>query len=234
PDLVLAYNPATDAWRRLPGSGLAPRHGAVTVWTGQELVVWGGLNQESTAAYGDGARLDPASGIWRRLPAAPIPARGQAAAVWSDDEVLLWGGVTSISSEGDNVVGQGAAFDPATDSWRALPLSPLRAKSGSAGVWTGRFFLVIGGGAGPAGGQVPVPGPGSAAFDPATGTWTALPDAPAMPPFPPDVAPAASNGADQRVGALGVWTGRSAVVIGGGDGHLQGPRPDGLAWTPAG
>jgi hypothetical protein len=42
-------------------------------------------------------------------------------------------------------VGKGAAYDPAMDRWRALPLSSLRAKPGSAPVWTGRFFIFIGG-----------------------------------------------------------------------------------------
>ena len=73
-EVVLAYNPATNTWRSLPASGLAPRAQAMTVWTGKELVVWGGLNSDFSAAYNDGARLDPATSTWRRLPAAPVPA----------------------------------------------------------------------------------------------------------------------------------------------------------------
>jgi N-acetylneuraminic acid mutarotase len=88
-EVVLAYNPSTNTWRHLPPSGLTPRNGGVRVWTGHELVVWGGLNSDRTVAYGDGARLDPSTNRWRRLPAAPVPARGGAAAVWSGHEVLL-------------------------------------------------------------------------------------------------------------------------------------------------
>lgn len=220
-EVVLAYNPSTDTWRSLPLTGLTPRAYAVTVWTGKELVTWGGLNSDFTTAYGDGARLDPVTGTWRVLPPAPVPARGRATAVWSGREVLIWGGDTAPGTE----IGRGAAYDPATDQWRALPGSPLRAKNMSTGVWTGHFFLVIGG----ATAVLPVPGPGAAAYNPATNTWTALPVAPLYPP----ATNGPTYGADQRADSIAVWTGNSAVVVGGLDFQRQGARADGLQWTPA-
>lgn len=223
-EVVLAYNPATDSWRRLPSSGLTPRVDPVLVWTGHELVVWGGLSFQWDTAYGDGARLNPTTGAWRRLPAAPVPARGQAAAVWSGQEVLLWGGATGGAPTGQ--VGQGAAYSPTTNSWRTLPLSPLRARRMAAGVWTGRVFIVVGGAAGP---EMPVPGPGAAAYDPATDRWATLPAAPDYPQT--DWGP--TGPASQRAGAIGVWTGSSALFVGGLDFRQQGPRSDGLMWTPA-
>ena len=102
-----AWDAATNTWRQLPPSGLTPRNGGVRVWTGHELVVWGGLNSERTIAYGDGARLDPSTNRWRRLPAAPVPARGGAAAVWSGHEVLLWGGPVVSSGPALDSVGRG-------------------------------------------------------------------------------------------------------------------------------
>ena len=179
-EVVLAYNPSTNSWRRLPPSGLAPRQGAVTVCTGSQLVVWGGLNDDLTFVYADGARLDPATGTWRRLPAAPVAARGFAGAAWSGREVLRWGGeiarnAQTTSSNGAASVGQGAAYDPVTNRWRPLPLSPLRAKASPAAVWTGHLFIVIGGSAN---GVLPAPGPGAAAYNPASNAWTALPTAP--------------------------------------------------------
>ena len=222
-EVVLAYNPSTNSWRTLPSSGLTPRAGAVTVWTGHELVVWGGLDTAFTTAYDDGARLDPATDTWRRLPPAPVPGRGQATAVWSGHEVLLWGGDTSAGVE----VGKGAAYDPAANTWRSLPLSPLRAKTLPASAWTGRFFIVIGVSAG---GTLPAPGPGAAAYDPATNAWTALPSAPL---YPPGLGPA-SFAADQREEGTAIWTGSSIVLVGGLDDRQQAPRSDGIEWTPAG
>ena len=219
-EVVLAYNPTTDKWRTLPASGLAPRIHPVTVWTGKELVVWGGLHGNYKDPYADGARLDPNTNTWRPLPAAPVPARGEAAAVWSGHEVLLWGG-----NDGTNSLGRGAAYNPGTNSWRALPASPLRAKTLPAGVWNGHYFFVIGGVAG----TLPVPGPGTAAYDPATNKWTALP---AAPPYPPAYQHGPTYAADQRVDGLGVWTGTSVVVISGLDYFRQEPLADGVQWTP--
>jgi N-acetylneuraminic acid mutarotase len=222
-EVVLAYNPSTNTWRHLPASGLTPRWNAVTVWTGKELVVWGGFNSDFTTAYGDGASLDPTTGTWRRLPQAPVPARGEATAVWSGHEVLIWGGATGNGAE----VGRGAAYNPVTNRWRALSPSPLRAKTRPAGVWTGHYFLVIGGSAGSA---LPTPAPGTAAYDPATNTWTALP---AAPRYPPAAQNAPTFAADQRADGLVVWTGKSALLVGGLDFRQQGSRSDGLKWTPA-
>jgi len=225
-EVVEAYDPATNAWRVLPASGLAPRTGAVVTWTGTELVVWGGRNFDVSAIYADGARLDPTTGTWRRLPRAPVPGRSDAAAVWTGHEVLVWGGSTT-----NGEIGRGAAYDPTTDRWRALPLSPLRAKTAPIGVWTGRFFIVIGGAAGT---QMPVPGPGAAAYDPVTDHWTTLPPAPDYPtsstgPTAPGAEPVA---ADQRAYGDAVWTGRQVVLVGGLDFVHQAPRSDGLEWTP--
>ncbi len=212
-EVVLAYNPSTNTWRTLPASGLTPRAHAVVVWTGKELVVWGGLTTDFGSAYDDGARLDPTTGTWRRLPPAPVPGRGQATAVWSGHDVLIWGGDSSAGTE----VGKGAAYDPRSNSWRALPLSPLRAKTLPAGVWTGHYFLVIGGSAG---GSLPAPGPGAAAFDPATDAWTALP---AAPEYPAGVT-SPTDAADQREGGAAVWTGKAVLVMGGLDYRQQAPR----------
>ncbi len=222
-EAVMSYDPAADRWRSLPISGLAPRTGAAVVWTGRELFVWGG--ESGDQVRGDGARLDPADSTWRPLPRAPVPARGQMAAAWDGREVLLWGGRLANGSE----VGKGAAYSPTADSWRALPLSPLRAKRQPAGVWTGRVFLVIGG---VAGWRFPVPGPGSAAYDPARDAWTALAPAPPQPPVSEGERPA-TWGADQRAGAIAAWTGAPALIVGGYDFTMQGPRADGLAWTPS-
>jgi len=179
---VLAYNPSTNTWRTLPPSGLTPRQGAVAVWTGSQLVVWGGLNYDLTSVYDDGARLDPATDTWRRLPVAPVPARGLAGAAWSGREVLLWGGeigrsMQARSALGAASVGQGAAYDPATNAWTVLPAAPS---------------------------------------------------------YPPPATNGPTRSADQRAGGFAVWTGTAVVLVGGLDYVQQGPRSDGIQWTPGG
>ena len=153
--------------------------------------------------------------------------RGYSGAAWSGREVLLWGGDGGGGQSGQAPVGRGAAYDPIANRWRALPLSPLRAKISPAAVWTGHFLIVIGGSGD---GGLPVPGPGAAAYDPVTNSWTVLPTPPSYPPSSPG---GPTGPADQRAGGLAAWTGTAAVLVGGDDYVHQGPRPGGIEWTPA-
>jgi hypothetical protein len=62
-------------------------------------------------------------GIWQRLPAAPIPG-GSYAGLWTGTELLLHApffGYQNGSYIGRSV---GAAYNPATRSWRRLPPLP--------------------------------------------------------------------------------------------------------------
>ena len=54
------YNPATDTWTPVASTGApsrAPSH--VAVWTGKEMVVWGGRFDTS------GGRYDPVTDTWK-------------------------------------------------------------------------------------------------------------------------------------------------------------------------
>jgi N-acetylneuraminic acid mutarotase len=141
-----AYSPATNTWHR---TAPLPVRGGTAVWDGHEvLVVGGGASAQSALAY------DPATNGWRRL--TPLPSRRLgASAIWSGKRLLLWGGQTGSSTalvEARN----GLAYSPRTDRWSVLPRSPLRARSGSAVVWTGRALIIWGGEIGtPAGTSIP-------------------------------------------------------------------------------
>jgi hypothetical protein len=138
------------------------------VWTGEEMVVWGGTSYSSTR--GDGAAYDPQSDMWRRLPPAPVDGRHWHTAVWTGDEMLVWGG---HSYRTEHPWADGAAYDPRGDRWTVLPGAPIEARCHHSAVWTGRDLIVYGGydGCG-SGGRLPF-GDG-AAYDPATGEWRRL------------------------------------------------------------
>ena len=90
--------------------------------------------------------------------------------MWTGTEMLVWGGSDCIGCS-SGAVGVGAAYDPATDRWRKLTASPLRATESPAAVWTGTEMIVLGGSA---------PGvPAAAAYEPSADTWTSLPVPPA-------------------------------------------------------
>ena len=107
------------------------------MWTGTELVYWGGESEYGDQVHDDGAAFNPATGIWRTLAASPLSPRSGAAAVWTGEEVLIWGG-------GQDAAGDGAAYDPAADEWRTIRDSPLGPRIPVGAVWTGTEMLVWG------------------------------------------------------------------------------------------
>jgi spore germination protein GerM/N-acetylneuraminic acid mutarotase len=58
----LAYDPRTDRWSPLPQAPLLGRLGPTAVWTGREMIVWGGERPASpsgTRSFADGAAFRP-------------------------------------------------------------------------------------------------------------------------------------------------------------------------------
>jgi len=57
-----SYDPAADEWTALPAAPVVGRFGPVTVWTGEEMIVWGGCCQSvyGPANFVDGAAYKPA------------------------------------------------------------------------------------------------------------------------------------------------------------------------------
>ena len=161
---VGADEPAPEGWRRGAPGPLRHRDFAAQVWTGRELVVWGGdPDGDSGAAY------DPATDRWRAIAPAPIPARCDPATGWTGREVLVWGRACRLRSgpsPGRGDAAAGAAYDPAADRWRVLPDSPITAGSPGTSVWSGAEWII----ANPEG--------PTAAFDPASGRWRTLADVP--------------------------------------------------------
>lgn len=172
--------PVEAGWQTLDPGPLEPREGAAVVWTGEELVVWGGAASETTGEqYADGATFDPGSGEWRRMAAAPL-GPGRSVGVWTGEEVLVWS-ISSRFDEGFNTgTGgwQGAAWDPTSRTWRTagpcparsddercLQSSPLRSEGfqPTSPVWTGSEMLDAGLGA---------------AYNPAGDSWRDLPPLP--------------------------------------------------------
>ena len=185
-----AYDPATETYRRLPRSPLAPSQRALGAWTGRELILLvSGVDPEGKpypARFARAAAYDPASNTWRRI--APSPATGMrmGAAVWDGRELL-------VAAAGDDSRST-FAYNPATNHWRRL--APLPApRVGASVAWTGRFLLVVGG-QNASGTKELRDG---FAYDSRTGRWSAIAAAPLHTPA-----------------YLALWTGRSFVLAGVG------------------
>ena len=59
-----AFDPAAGTWREIPDPQLSARSGQTAVWTGDQLVVWGGAAYTgfTSTPYADGARYRPGPG----------------------------------------------------------------------------------------------------------------------------------------------------------------------------
>jgi hypothetical protein len=141
PDPAYAFDPTANTWRRLPDVPISPRQNAATVWTGTEWIVWGGGNDDRE--FDDGAAFNPATDTWRVLGAAPISAR-KVQGVWTGAEMLVMagsqGGGTTVCC-GNFALSDGAAYDPATDTWR--PQAGTVGHPGFEPLWTGEVLLMF-------------------------------------------------------------------------------------------
>ena len=118
-----------------------PRTRHTAIWTGTEMIVWGG--QSDTGILGDGGRYNPATNLWSPIAAdddSPTARYGHTA-VWTGSEMLILGGV-----DGSSELDDGYAYDPETDLWRTLTKDgdPVARRDATA-VWTGSEVLLFGG-----------------------------------------------------------------------------------------
>jgi N-acetylneuraminic acid mutarotase len=86
------YNPAGNSWTAVSTTS-APggRYNHTAVWTGTEMIVWGGTGPSD--ALNDGGRYNPAVNSWTAMSTTGAPtARYLHTAVWTGTEMIVWGG----------------------------------------------------------------------------------------------------------------------------------------------
>ena len=142
--------------------------GETSVWTGTELLVWGGRKTTGPVAVG-GGRYNPTTRTWTAITTVNAPvSRQEATAVWTGTEMLVWGGYTG--SPGYEVPqGTGARYNPATNVWTAMTTTGApSARYDHSAVWSGTQMIIWGGQ-----GNFYTDSSG-ARYNPSTNTWTAL------------------------------------------------------------
>jgi N-acetylneuraminic acid mutarotase len=201
------YNPLADTWTAISRtSAPSARANHVGVWTGTELLVWGGSIGNSFPKFNDGARYSPAMDSWHPITTNGAPsARSSALAVWTGAEMIVWGGNDHNFQDHND----GARYNPQTDSW--VPMAPNNG-TGELGpetaVWTGTQMIVWGFNQGACG-----------RYDPSSNAWL----------------PISTNGAPSpRAHHCAIWTG-GKMIIWGGDSYDQADvfLQDGAAYDPA-
>lgn len=192
---------------------LSPRLSPNAVWTGEDLIVWGGAEvPDAPDAVGrfvaDGAAYAPAIGEWRSLAESPLSGRTAALAVWTGSEVVLWGGRGP-----GGFLADGAAYDPRRDAWRTIGAGPLSPRDAVAAAWTGSELVIYGGQTST---EREVPAQDGAAYDPLTDRWRSLPPVPVPEAWYHHL----------------VWTGQEAVLFADIPMAEGGPPVHVAAWDP--
>jgi N-acetylneuraminic acid mutarotase len=145
---------------------LAPRAEHTAVWTGTEMIVWGG---SGPGYFGDGGAYNPTTDTWRYIPTSLVSPRIDHVAVWSGTEMIIWGGVVSTN---DSASITGGRYDPG-GTWRVTspPPQSFVGRSGHAAAWFAPTSeMIIFGGRAAAGNQLN----DGAAYNPTTDTWRIL------------------------------------------------------------
>jgi len=189
------------------------RYGHTAIWTGDEMLVWGGY-YHLNHFLNDGGRYDPVTDTWTPISTVNAPSgRLRHTAIWTEQEMIVWGGE---SGGGGVTTNTGGRYDPATDTWRPISLvnAPSPREMHSA-VWTGTEMLVWGGCSTIFCTQVFNDG---GRYDPATDTWTPV---------------SGIEGLTPRHFHQAVWTGDRMIVWGGAnDPQGMSYDPDTNTWMP--
>ena len=189
-DTGAKYNPGTNTWTSTSiNNAPSGRYRHTAVWTGSEMIVWGGVDQ-SINFLNTGGRYNPSTNTWTAtsMTNAPI-GRAEHTAVWSGGEMILWGGFDS-----SNYLNSGGRYNPGTNSWTATASTNApSARSAHTAVWSGSEMIVWGGSSG-------FPLNTGGRYNPGTNTWTAT---------------TITNAPSVRDGHTAVWTGSEMIVWGG-------------------
>jgi hypothetical protein len=240
PGANLVYTPSTGRWRHLT----VALGGPMSVWTGREMISWGGGCCGN--AFATGLAYNPRTDRARALPPSPLAPAQRPVGAWTGrDLVILVSGLDPNAKRYPASLARAAAYRPATNRWRRIASLPVSLGSSRA-VWMGTRFLLVGAGtrqratlsynpvanrwrimapmprraSGPAiwtGKRVIVwRGRDALAYNPGTNRWTTLP------PWP----------LGSRINVTSAWTGRSLFVWGFASGAVP-LIGEGAVFTPA-
>jgi N-acetylneuraminic acid mutarotase len=141
------YDPVTNSWTTINIAN-APngRSGHTAVWTGREMIVWGGVNAP-LSNLNTGGRYNPSTNTWTATSTINAPqGRVGHTAVWTGSRMIVWGGSYFASYNGDLYLNTGGRYNPTTNSWTATSTSNApAARELHTAVWTGSQMIVWGG-----------------------------------------------------------------------------------------
>jgi len=216
-------SPEHDFWVATSTTGApSPRTADAVVWTGTEMLVWGGgsVDDPVVEPRDDGALYSPDSDDWRPMATDGAPSeRAGASVVWIGTRLFWWGGIPSGIGEGgppSTPLADGGLYDPETDAWSTVaPAGAPSARFAAGAVWNGAEVILWGGeDVSLPDGQLVYLSTG-ARYDPAFDRWQPI----------SDLGSPIANAA-----VFVAWTGNRLLVF---DYFAEGPDRDGGLYDPS-
>ncbi len=191
------YNSETLLWEPIEKRKIqefSARRNHTAIWTGQEMIIWGGRNEFDL--LNDGSAYNPVKDTWRKVSARHnLSKRSLHTSVWTGSKMILWGGTGESNGNKISAMNDGAIYDPANDNW--LSVTSENAPSGRANhtaIWTGESMIIWGGRS-----NNSLLGDGYIyLFE--SNSWEKLPTI---------------NGPEPRVNHSATWTGTEMIIYGG-------------------
>lgn len=184
------YNPVANNWTSLTMSNSPEaRYNHTAVWTGTEMIVWGGYG--ANYYVNTGARYNPSNDSWTATTTSNAPAaRYSHTAVWTGSEMIIWGGYSGLNT--------GGRYSPGNDTWSSTRTNsaPIGRYSHTA-IWTGTEMIVWGGFSSAWGSAMNSGG----RYNPVGNSWTLTVHEDGSP--------------TDRYGHAAVWTGSEMIIAGG-------------------
>ncbi len=203
---VFTYIPGT--WNNFSSQppASAARMAAVSAWTGEKYIIWGGGNGSGgwgPGKYNDGYIYDKLTDSWSTLAVGPITRnKYNAVYVWTGHELITAYGL----DQSNEARPQGQAYNPSTNTWRRIADAPGGFIHDRRSVWTGEEMIVLGGVWNNVLNNVQ-------AYNPVTDTWRTLAGMP-----------------DKRYRFDVVFTGRKIIVQGGQNTKSSGNTTSGFSY----
>jgi N-acetylneuraminic acid mutarotase len=207
-----AYDPSTNRWQHIPAP-IPPSGHTLTLGTAiqadGELLAWSewsmttttGSHSFTTTGGADLFAYAEQTGRWRLIP-TPAVALPDVEEALSTGQQAIVRGITYYCGgcPGPALPETTDLYDPARNSWTALPQDPV-AVAGVSSAWTGEALFSFNPAAEIGGPSTPsediVPGDASV-YDPVTNAWQLLPAAP--------------HGCSDEQPSAPVWTGAAVVI----------------------
>ena len=139
------YDPNTDSWTPISTTNVpTARDSHRAVWTGNEMIVWGGFD-EVVGYCNTGGRYNPSTNSWTATSTANAPSgRAGHSLIWTGDKMIVWGG---LFFDGDfQFLNTGGRYDPGSNSWTDVSIvNAPSPRDLHAAVWTGNEMVIWGG-----------------------------------------------------------------------------------------